>query len=82
MGRKKKGDDFLDLPDPDEAGAEVAAEEEEPVNKVRAQEQAVIARTCDGVTAHWDGALPVPNQHHWHWQDRDNHTRAVAGGGC
>lgn len=27
MGRKKKGDDFLDLPDPDAEPAEAAAEE-------------------------------------------------------
>lgn len=27
MGRKKKGDDFLDLPDPDAEGAEAVAEE-------------------------------------------------------
>jgi hypothetical protein len=28
MGRKKRGDDFLDLPDPDEEGGEAAVAEE------------------------------------------------------
>ena len=30
MGRKKRGDDFLDLPDPDAEGQEAAVEEAAP----------------------------------------------------